>query len=88
MMAQSPRSAWIYARNDRPGRPWKQQYSVSRSCTEATLKAKAQNLPKQNTSREIPAPADKQSIERDLDFISIFFSISLFYERIRKKAER
>ncbi|KAK9006510.1 hypothetical protein V6N11_035546 [Hibiscus sabdariffa] len=72
MMAQSPRSAWIYARINRPGRPWKQQYSESRSCTEATLKAKTQNLSKQNTSREISARADKDKYKkRDRILISI-----------------
>ncbi|KAL4341351.1 hypothetical protein GQ457_08G028350 [Hibiscus cannabinus] len=34
------------------------------------------------------APADKRSIERDCVSINIFFSISMFHERIRKKAER
>ncbi|KAK9033192.1 hypothetical protein V6N11_018229 [Hibiscus sabdariffa] len=88
MMAQSPRSAWIYARIDRPGRPWKQQYSESRSCTEATLKAKTQNLSKQNTSREISARADKDKYKKGSHFNQHIFSISRIYERIRKKAER
>ncbi|KAK9043070.1 hypothetical protein V6N11_071421 [Hibiscus sabdariffa] len=59
-----------------------------KSCTEATWSIKAQNLLRQSFGPEFSAPADKRSIERDFDFISIFFSMSLFYERVRKKAER
>ncbi|KAK8538813.1 hypothetical protein V6N12_034521 [Hibiscus sabdariffa] len=74
MMAQSPRSAKIYARIDRPGRPWKQQYSESRSCTEPTVKAKTQNLSKQNISREISARADKDKYRKGIAFLSAYFS--------------
>ncbi|KAL4387518.1 hypothetical protein GQ457_09G019450 [Hibiscus cannabinus] len=62
----------IHARNDQPGRIRKQQYLEF---------VKAEYQPR------FSAPADKQSIERDCVIISIFLSISLFYERIRKKAE-
>ncbi|KAK8518574.1 hypothetical protein V6N12_011826 [Hibiscus sabdariffa] len=55
MMAESPRSAWNYSRIDRPGRPWKQQYLVSRSCTEATWIIKAQNLSRQNIGPDFSA---------------------------------
>ncbi|KAK9007228.1 hypothetical protein V6N11_051057 [Hibiscus sabdariffa] len=58
-----------------------------KSCTEATWSIKAQNLLRQSIGPDFPAPAEKRSIERDLVFISIFFSISLFDERIRKKAK-
>ncbi|KAK9003720.1 hypothetical protein V6N11_084352 [Hibiscus sabdariffa] len=71
---QSRDFLWIYARIDRPGRPWKQQYSESRSCTEATLKAKTQNLSKQNTSREISARADKDKYRKGIAIESTYFS--------------
>ncbi|KAK9042487.1 hypothetical protein V6N11_017557 [Hibiscus sabdariffa] len=63
----------IYARNDRPSRPWKQQYLVSRSCTEATLKAKTQNLSKQNTSRENPAWAEEDKYKKGSYFYQHIF---------------
>ncbi|KAK8660354.1 hypothetical protein V6N13_051281 [Hibiscus sabdariffa] len=44
-----------------------------KSCTEATWSIKAQNLLKQSFGPNFSAPADNRSIERDLDFISIFF---------------
>ncbi|KAK8713433.1 hypothetical protein V6N13_148651 [Hibiscus sabdariffa] len=44
-----------------------------KSCTEATWSIKAQNLLRQSFGPDFSAPADKRSIERDLDFISIFF---------------
>ncbi|KAK8660089.1 hypothetical protein V6N13_051024 [Hibiscus sabdariffa] len=44
-----------------------------KSCTEATWSIKAQNLLMQSFGPDFSAPADKRSIERDFDFINIFF---------------
>ncbi|KAK8575159.1 hypothetical protein V6N12_062835 [Hibiscus sabdariffa] len=58
-----------------------------KSYTEATWSIKAQNLSKQSFGPDFPASAEKRSIERDLNFINVFFLVSLFYERVKKKAE-
>ncbi|KAL4280826.1 hypothetical protein GQ457_03G017620 [Hibiscus cannabinus] len=58
-----------------------------RSCTEATWITKTQNLSRQSIGPDFPAPDDRQNTGRDINFISILFSISLFGVHIRKKAE-
>ncbi|KAL4366223.1 hypothetical protein GQ457_05G020980 [Hibiscus cannabinus] len=47
------------------------------SCTEATQISKAQKSSRQNIGPDFPAPADGQNTGRDINLISIFFSISL-----------
>ncbi|KAL4311226.1 hypothetical protein GQ457_01G016510 [Hibiscus cannabinus] len=64
---------WIHARSDQPGRVRKQQYLADRSCTEATLTIRTQNMPRQITSRDSLPRAERRNLKRDC--------------RIRKKAE-
>ncbi|KAK8660347.1 hypothetical protein V6N13_051274 [Hibiscus sabdariffa] len=68
----------LHIRGFMPGMINRAEYRSSsivavKSCTEATWSIKAQNLLKQSFDPDFSASADKQSIERDLDFISIFF---------------
>ncbi|KAL4284886.1 hypothetical protein GQ457_16G017080 [Hibiscus cannabinus] len=75
----------FYARKDQPGRIKSQQY------LDVVLKQLGSQRPKilsrQSIGPDFPTPADRQNAGRDINFISIFFPISIFAERIRKKEE-